>query len=62
MSVYNVIGSVENLKRLREEFPEILVVDRFTSCDWNVELPENHDYEDKFVEWCENNQVKHILA
>lgn len=60
MSRYNVMvpkDKTDTFEKMKKEFISLRVVDRFASNDWNVELPDDGAYEDRFSDWCEDNGV-----
>jgi hypothetical protein len=58
MTIYNVMGNNYNLVEMLKAFPCVVATDRFNPNDINVELPDDPDYEEKFLMYCEEHRIK----
>lgn len=61
-SVYNVMASSDTLDEMFVQFPALEIEERFSKTDINVILPDDPEYEDDFVEWCEENVLEFKLV
>jgi hypothetical protein len=61
-NTYNVIAKRETLEKMLKAFPALSVEDEFSDGDWSVQVPDDGEYDDRFTDWCEENNVKYEMV
>lgn len=60
-NTYNVVGARETLEEMLKQFPAISVEDEYDDGDWNIQLPDEAGYDDRFTDWCEDHDVEYEM-